>query len=59
MVLLILGAGVWLNSLWVWLMVAPLVLIMNRAVIVREERHLERRFGRDYLEYKQAVRRWL
>ncbi len=58
-VLLILGAGVWANSLWIWLMVAPLVFVMNRAVIVREERHLERRFGRDYLEYKQAVRRWL
>ncbi len=58
-VLLILGAGVWANSLWIWLMVAPLVFVMNRAVIVREERHLERRFGADYLEYKQAVRRWL
>ncbi len=58
-VLLILGAGVWANSLWVWLMVAPLVLVMNRAVIVREERHLEGRFGRDYLEYKKTARRWL
>ncbi len=58
-VLLILGAGVWVNSLWIWLMVAPLVLVMNFVVIGPEERHLERRFGRDYLEYKQAVRRWL
>ncbi len=58
-VLLILGAGVWANSLWVWLMAALLVLVMNRAVILREERHLERQFGRDYLEYKNTVRRWL
>ncbi len=58
-VLLILGAGVWANSLWVWLMAALLVLVMNRAVIVPEERHLGRRFGRGYLEYKDAVRRWL
>ena len=57
--LLILGAGIWANSLWIWLMVAPLVLVMNRAVIVPEERHLEQRFGRDYLDYKRAVRRWL
>ncbi len=57
--LLILGAGIWVNSLWIWLMVTPLVLVMNRAVIVPEERHLEQRFGRDYLDYKRAVHRWL
>ena len=58
-VLLILGIGVWVNSIWIWVMVVPLVLVMNTAVIVREERHLEQRFGRDYVEYKKAVRRWL
>ncbi len=58
-VLLILGVGVWVNSTWIWVMVAPLVLVMNTAVIVREERHLEQRFGREYIDYKRAVRRWL
>ncbi len=58
-VLLILGIGVWVNSTWIWLVVAPLVLAMNTAVIVREERHLEQRFGREYIDYKKAVRRWL
>ncbi len=58
-VLLILGIGVWVNSTWIWVMVAPLVLVMNIAVIVREERHLERRFGQEYIDYKRAVRRWL
>ena len=58
-VLLILGIGVWVNSTWIWVMVAPLVLVMNTAVIVREERHLEQRFGREYIDYKKAVRRWL
>ncbi len=58
-VVLILGIGVWVNSMWIWIMVAPLVLVMNRAVIIREERHLEQRFGRDYVDYKKAVRRWL
>jgi protein-S-isoprenylcysteine O-methyltransferase Ste14 len=56
---LILGIGVWVNSTWIWVMVAPLVLVMNSAVIVREERHLEQRFGREYMDYKKAVRRWL
>ncbi len=56
---LILGVGVWLNSLWIWVMVVPLVLVMNRAVILREERYLEQQFGRDYVDYKKSVRRWL
>jgi len=59
MALLILGIGVWANSIWIWVMVAPLVLVMNTAVIIREERHLERRFGREYIDYKKSVRRWL
>ncbi len=56
---LILGIGVWLNSLWIWVMVVPLVLVMNRAVILREERYLEQKFGRDYVDYRKSVRRWL
>jgi len=28
-------------------------------VIAPEERYLERRFGADYLAYRQRVRRWL
>ena len=56
---LILGIGVWVNSAWICAMVVPLVLAMNSAVISREERHLEQRFGREYLDYKTAVRRWL
>jgi protein-S-isoprenylcysteine O-methyltransferase Ste14 len=58
-VLLILAIGVWVNSIWIWVMVAPLVLVMNTAVIIREERHLEQRFGREYIDYKKSVRRWL
>jgi protein-S-isoprenylcysteine O-methyltransferase Ste14 len=56
---LILGIGVWVNSVWIWAMVAPLVLVMNTAVIIREETHLEQRFGQEYIDYKKAVRRWL
>jgi protein-S-isoprenylcysteine O-methyltransferase Ste14 len=58
-ILLILGVGVWVNSIWIWLSCAALVPVMNRAVISREESYLERRFGRVYLDYKKAVRRWL
>ena len=41
-------------------MLLPLVLaVMRRGVIEREERYLERKFGDEYLAYKERVRRWL
>jgi protein-S-isoprenylcysteine O-methyltransferase Ste14 len=53
------GIGLLLNSLWVLLMLAPALAIMSVGVIAREERYLERKFGKDYLVYKASVRRWL
>lgn len=42
------------------LLVLPFVLsVMRRGVIDREERYLERKFGKQYLQYKSRVRRWL
>jgi protein-S-isoprenylcysteine O-methyltransferase Ste14 len=35
------------------------LLIINRGVIDREEQYLERKFGRQYLSYKESVRRWI
>jgi protein-S-isoprenylcysteine O-methyltransferase Ste14 len=35
------------------------LLVMQRGVIEREERYLERRFGEGYLGYKDQVRRWV
>jgi protein-S-isoprenylcysteine O-methyltransferase Ste14 len=35
------------------------VLLLTHLVILREERHLERRFGDRYLRYKARVRRYL
>jgi protein-S-isoprenylcysteine O-methyltransferase Ste14 len=33
--------------------------VMRRGVIEREERYLERKFGREYLNYKETSRRWI
>jgi protein-S-isoprenylcysteine O-methyltransferase Ste14 len=35
------------------------LVIMQRGVIVREERYLESKFSEEYLRYKAKVRHWL
>jgi protein-S-isoprenylcysteine O-methyltransferase Ste14 len=53
------GIAVRLNVLWATL-VLPLVLaVIQRGVIEREERYLERKFGEEYTQYKARVRRWI
>lgn len=59
MTLLYLGITSLVNSLWVLLLVLPLLVMIQRGVIEREERYLERKFGEEYLRYKEQVRRWI
>jgi len=58
-ILLVLGLSVWLNDLWLLLMLVPAVGFLAVVVVPREERFLERHFGERYLSYKASVRRWL
>lgn len=57
--LLYVGLSLALNTWWALALTPVLVLIMNVGVIAREEAYLERKFGNEYLRYKQQVRRWL
>ncbi len=57
--LLYLGIGILLNNGWILILVAPVFLVMDLWVVRKEERHLETKFGEDYLRYKATVRRWL
>ncbi len=57
--LLYLGVGIILNNGWILLLVVPVLLVMDLWVVRKEERHLETKFGEDYLRYKATVRRWL
>lgn len=59
MVLLLVGLGIEINSVWVLALVVPFVLVLRFGVIGREERYLERKFGAEYLAYKRRVRRWI
>jgi protein-S-isoprenylcysteine O-methyltransferase Ste14 len=46
------------NSVWAILFLPLVVYMIQREVIGREERYLERTFGEEYLAYKARVRRW-
>ncbi|HUQ75030.1 MAG TPA: isoprenylcysteine carboxylmethyltransferase family protein [Burkholderiales bacterium] len=53
------GAAVSLGSITPWLVVPAFMRIISERFIIPEEAFLERTFGRAYLDYKAAVRRWL
>jgi protein-S-isoprenylcysteine O-methyltransferase Ste14 len=54
-------AGIAMASSAPWALV-PLpvaIAVIDRGVIAREERYLERKFGARYTDYKRSVRRWI
>ncbi len=53
------GIAIAADSIWVLLLLIPVLLIMNRGVIGREEKYLDGKFGEEYRRYKKTVRRWL
>lgn len=59
LMLLYAAAAVWLNALWPFLLLLPLIMIIQTYAIAREERYLERKFGEPYREYRRRVRRWI
>jgi len=54
-----LTVAIWLNNLWIVLLVIPSVIVISSYAIAREERYLETLFGQQYMDYKKRVRRWL
>jgi protein-S-isoprenylcysteine O-methyltransferase Ste14 len=57
--LLTLGLAILVNSAWMLLAVPIGLVLIDRLVITREERYLERKFGEEYLNYKRSVRHWI
>ena len=57
--ILLVGFGVKLDSVWMLVLAAVLVLLLDRLVIAREEVRLRAQFGEEYVVYARRVRRWL
>jgi len=53
------GLAILFNNPWIAIMLIPALLIIYFGVVLREERYLEKKFGKEYLDYKSSVRRWI
>jgi protein-S-isoprenylcysteine O-methyltransferase Ste14 len=56
--LLTIAFGLFFNTYWPIVLLVPVLLLIQRLVILPEERYLRRRFGADYEAYTRKVRRW-
>jgi protein-S-isoprenylcysteine O-methyltransferase Ste14 len=56
---ILLGLAFLLDNPWLLGLTVPVVVVMHFGVILREEAYLQRKFGDEYLRYKEQVRRWL
>lgn len=53
------GIAVVSKAPWALVGLPVAIAIIDRGVIAREERYLERKFGPRYTDYKRRVRRWI
>ena len=53
------GWGVWLDNLWVVLLVLPALAIVHFTAVLPEETYLRAKFGEPYRAYLAAVRRYI
>jgi protein-S-isoprenylcysteine O-methyltransferase Ste14 len=57
--LLYFGLAVMLTSGWMLLLLIPVLMVMQRGVVEREEAYLTQKFGDVYRRYQARVPRWL
>jgi protein-S-isoprenylcysteine O-methyltransferase Ste14 len=53
------GISIFFQNPWFILFLPLLVWSITNWVIIPEEKYLEEKFGRDYLDFKSRVRRWI
>ncbi len=54
-----LGVTLWVDGLVPLLLMFPMAWLLNRGIVLPEERYLEKKFGDAYISYRSSVRRWL
>lgn len=59
LVLIYFGLAILLTSLWVLVLLAPVLFILQRHIVLPEEAALEASFGDTYRQYQRRVPRWL
>ncbi len=59
MVLVCLAAGIAMMNWWILALTPLCAWLLHKLAILPEEAYLTRKFGADYLSYKQRTRRWL
>ncbi len=59
LLIILFGFGLWLGSLSPFFMLPLFYWVITEMQIKPEERMLEQKFGKEYLDYKNRVRRWL
>ena len=53
------GIAILATSIWMLLLLVPLLIVLQKGVVLREEAYLDAKFGEDYQKYKARVPRWL
>ena len=59
LILLQAAAGFFTGSAWFFLSLTVLFLLLEFLAVRPEEKYLEDKFGKTYLEYKNSVRKWI
>jgi protein-S-isoprenylcysteine O-methyltransferase Ste14 len=53
------GIAIVTSTLWAFVSLVPVMVLVDRTVIRREERYLKRKFGEEYTRYKASTGRWI
>ena len=53
------GLAVMLTSAWMLVLLIPVLIVLQRGVVEREEAYLQAKFGEAYRKYQARVPRWL
>jgi protein-S-isoprenylcysteine O-methyltransferase Ste14 len=58
-VLFYFGLAIVMTSAWMLLLLIPVLIVLQRGVVEREEAYLQAKFGEAYRKYQTRVPRWL